>query len=260
MVNKFFRFSSLLVVAALVAGCEWTSTSSGDSWSDTYNDMNFSGTYRSSTTQTSDSGETTVTRSASNQQVGRMQGGAGSFSCGVSDIVAGSVTIKVGDVTFSDNGTGTLVADSNHQDIASGTIAYASGSGSIRLFGDAYNGQPIIASYSWSSTASNSGSTSGNTITAITVSQSGQKLTLRCNNGYTLSGRFTTVNRISGGQGVASRYNAQFEVSGSGAKMVGTLQHNGTSSRSLNGTLTDRAGTYDISGTASGMGSTIVAN
>lgn len=253
MVNKFARFSSLLVVAALVAGCEWTSTSSGDSWSDSYNDMNFSGTYRSSSTQTSESGESTVTRSVSNQTVGRISQTTGSFSCGVSDIVAGSMTIKVGDVTFSDDGAGRLVGSDGN---SSGSIAYSSGSGSISMqggYGNAYAGQSIVASYSWSTTSSNSGSTSGNTITAITVSQSGQKLTLRCNNGYTLSGRFTTVNRIGTIiEGVSSRYNAQFEVSGSGAKMVGTLHHN-DSSRSLNGTLTDRSGTYDISGTAAGL-------
>ena len=220
MSHTFARFLPVAAAVCLVAGCEWSSSSSGDSWSDAYNDMNFAGTYRSASVQTSTDGTTTTTtRTVNNERVGTVGGGnSASFNLGNSPVVAGSVVITVGgDITFQDNGSGTLTCTSNHAG-ASGTISYDSGAGTVFFDGNSYVGQP--------------------------------------NNGYVLSGRFNHVNTLSQETTTSSgRYNAQFEVSNdAGVKMVGTLQHV-DSYRQLDGTLTDSTGTYDITGTASGTGS-----
>lgn len=258
MSHTFARFLPVAAAVCLVAGCEWSSSSSGDSWSDAYNDMNFAGTYRSASVQTSTDGTTTTTRTVSNERVGTVStGNSASFNLGNSPVVAGSVVITVGgDITFQDNGSGTLTCTSSHAG-ASGTISYDSGAGTVFFDGDPYVGQPIVASYSFTATSTGgSNSSSARSITSVTVSQSGQHLTLHCNNGYVLSGRFNHVNTLSQETTTSSgRYNAQFEVSNdAGVKMVGTLQHV-NSYRQLDGTLTDSTGTYDITGTASGTGS-----
>ena len=258
MSHTFARFLPVAAAVCLVAGCEWSSSSSGDSWSDAYNDMNFAGTYRSASVQTSTDGTTTTTtRTVNNEQVGTTTASATcAFQLGNSPVVAGSVVIVAGDLTFQDNGDGTLSCTA-FPDSPGGTISYDSGAGVIDRGYHNEAGKHIMASYSFTATSTGgSNSSSARSITSVTVSQSGQHLTLHCNNGYVLSGRFNHVNTLSEATTTSSgRYNAQFEVSNdAGVKMVGTLQHV-DSYRQLDGTLTDSTGTYDITGTASGTGS-----
>lgn len=88
-------------------------------------------------------------------------------------------------------------------------------------------------------------------ITAVTVSQSGQNLTMRFNNGVQMSGKFTAVNQTgTADNGGYDTYNAQFEVkNGSVSKFVGTLNYDGTTGyRMLDGSWTWGRNTYDIHG------------
>ena len=92
---------------------------------------------------------------------------------------------------------------------------------------------------------------SSSQITAITVSQSGQNLSMSTNTGIVMSGKFTAVRetRVASDSGTAT-YNAQFQVtSAAGHKFVGTLNYDASSGhRTLNGTLTQGKAVYDVQG------------
>ena len=114
---------SLVALAAIFAGCEWTSTSGSDSWSGSYDSMNFGGTYRISTvtlsSSSSSSATDTTTTSTGNaadwdtvkdEKGGTFPGGKNRIS-GKTDeqnIVPGSVKISCGDYVWTDNGDTTL--------------------------------------------------------------------------------------------------------------------------------------------------------
>ncbi|NLE42951.1 MAG: hypothetical protein GX615_14155 [Lentisphaerae bacterium] len=109
----------------------------------------------------------------------------------------------------------------------------------------------IIATYSYTldvsggSTGDGTDPTAATAVKAITVSQTGQYLTMALTNGSTFSGQFTSVNEISGAGGTA--YNAQFEVSGAKGKIVGTLDSS-SGYKVLDGTWTSGRNVYDVHG------------
>ena len=94
--------------------------------------------------------------------------------------------------------------------------------------------------------------TTGTKVTAISVSQSGQNLSMHFNNGIVMTGRFTGIRQTGKINQDTSTgyntYNAQFEVaSGSESKMVGTLNYDlQLGVRTLNGTWTWGKNTYDV--------------
>lgn len=109
---------SLVALAAVFAGCEWTSTSGSDSWSGSYDAMNFGGTYRISTLTTVKSGEESSSSSDSSHGADWLtvkDESGGTFSAGKKtatgkttqhNIVPGSVKISCGDYVWIDNGSG----------------------------------------------------------------------------------------------------------------------------------------------------------
>ena len=109
---------SLVALAAIFAGCEWTSTSGSDSWSGSYDSMNFGGTYRISTVTTVSSGDTSTDSSSSSHGADWLtvkDESGGTFSAGSKtasgktaqqNIVPGSVKISCGDYVWVDNGSG----------------------------------------------------------------------------------------------------------------------------------------------------------
>lgn len=112
----------------------------------------------------------------------------------------------------------------------------------------------IVAVYTTTGngTSSSLSVTSSNSeITAITVSQSGQNLSMSTNTGIVMSGKFTAVRetKVASDSGTAT-YNAQFQVtSAAGHKFVGTLNYDASSGhRTLNGTLTQGKAVYDVQG------------
>ena len=382
---------SLVALAALLAGCEWTSTSGSDSWSGSYDAMNFGGTYRITTLTTITTGsgesntETTTTGHQADWLTVKNESG-GTFGSGnktakgkttQQNIVPGSVQISAGDYVWVDNGSGgftfgggssgsssgggtkeqsgsqqigttsiskkkyngTLAANLVEGSVAirvgqnggtfkddgagnlvgigvsgSGSVTYASGVVQVTFDSAPPSGQSLIASYTytfqdgdeivveglsgsgaiqytsgaWSLTVSpkmpstesirvtysyytgvvtpsGGGSTTTYTgintedfdpksVTAITVTQTGQNLTMTLNNGVVMSGKFTSVRQTAAvsedtGAG-ANTYNAQFQVSGTNAKMVGTLYYDyPTHNRILDGTWTLGKKTFDIHAT-----------
>ena len=151
----------------------------------------------------------------------------------------------------------------------SGAVQYSSGAwsltvspkmptpGTIKVTYSYYTGQiENGGSSGGASTPRTSGidtsSYDGTTVTAITVSQTGQNLTLSLNNGIVMSGKFTSVRKTASqdsdtGAG-ADTYNAQFQVSsGSDSKMVGSLNYDYPShNRILDGTWTWGKKTFDV--------------
>ncbi|MBR1609561.1 MAG: hypothetical protein IJ678_08115 [Kiritimatiellae bacterium] len=269
------RFLPALVAAsALVAGCEWTSSSGGSSWNSSYDAMNFAGTYRSSVSATSttssgtDSSEETVkTQDYSEATTYDAGSGQQEFSGTFakkptgSAIVEGSVSVTLVDEDKQTYG---------FQDAGSGTLSSSIGSGSYSdtgwtvhiTSGKAVGKVKISYTYKaqWSTTSSSSMTTSTTSttkdVTSVTVNHTGQNLVIRMNNGVVMEGKFTSVNQTGkiddDNQSGYNTYNAQFEVSGKNNKFVGTLNYDyGTGYRMLDGSWTSGKNVYDVHGVGS---------
>lgn len=144
----------------------------------------------------------------------------------------------------------TTSSDSSEGVSGSGTVAYTSGAWTLVLSTGMASSSSISVTYSYySSTTGVDASTFDATkVTAITVSQTGQNLTLALNNGVTMAGRFTSVHKSTSSN--VDLYNAQFQVSGSGNKLVGTLSYDQANMvKVLNGTWTSGSKTFDVSAT-----------
>lgn len=192
---------------------------------------------------------------------------------------AGSVTVTFDNgMSFTDAGNGTLTSTTAG---AGGNVNYNTGavtldwSAAASSFADylgkvradySYDGNvtttttttspltgsgSIVAIYSYGASSGASVVTSSSDITAVTVSQSGQNLSMSTNTGIVMSGKFTAVRetKVASDSGTAT-YNAQFQVtSAAGHKFVGTLNYDASSGhRTLNGTLTQGKAVYDVQG------------
>lgn len=247
---RFFVTAALC--AGLFSGCEWTGSDGESSWSGSYDDMNFSGTYRTGVTASSGAPTDGSVKTISvSEKIGTFTTSNTAYSGKLhGGVVPGSVSISAGDYKYSDDGSGTLKG--NVQTAGNGTINYSSG-GWILTIGD-WIGSPssgdIIAAYSYTTDVEGGGEVGADdakTIRSITVSQTGQHLTMIFSNGLTMTGKFTTVNETGGAGGTT--YNAAFEVSSSGNKFVGTLDSAG-GIRRINGTWISGKARYDVAGTA----------
>lgn len=262
MQRKSVSFS-LVALAALFAGCEWTSTSGSDSWSGSYDEMNFGGTYRMTkvtTVGTSESGDTqpvqTMSFGVTENQRYTYNGSVGMA------IIPGTVSISItGMGAFADlTSNGNLTPASGVNGTAK--VTYGSGDWEFTLAQNPGSGHTIKVQFQASPLASGSSSYSytgidtksfdPSYVTAVTVSQTGQNLTMTLNNGVAMSGRFTSVRQTAAvsedtGAG-ANTYNAQFQVSsGSSSKMVGTLYYDYPShNRMLDATWTFGKSTFDV--------------
>ena len=265
-------FALTATLAMLFAGCEWSGTSDSNSWSNAYDAMNFSGTYRAVTTQTSSSSTTTTTTSDGGSgeveytstetkwKTSPTQLNYSNLQTDHPNIVPGSVQVSLGGQNaFRDDGEGHLISVSS-SDMGSGSVSYAAGTVAFRILVPVGT-VDITISYTYTvsestgektTTVTTGTTTTGNKVTAITVSQNGQNLSLRLNNGIVMSGRFTNVQQTGkideDTNAGYNTYNAQFQVaSGSASKLVGTLNYDLSSGyRTLNGTWTWGKNTYDV--------------
>lgn len=266
-------FALTATLAMLFAGCEWSGTSDSNSWSNAYDAMNFSGTYRAVTTQSSASSTTTTTTTSdggsgevqytsteTKWKTSPTQLNYSNLQTEHANIVPGSVQVSLGGQNaFRDDGNGNLVSVST-SDMGSGSVSYAAGTVAFRILVPVGT-VDITISYTYTvsestgektTTVTTGTTTTGNKVTAITVSQNGQNLTLRLNNGIVMSGRFTNVQQTGkideDSNAGYNTYNAQFQVaSGSASKLVGTLNYDLSSGyRTLNGTWTWGKNTYDV--------------
>lgn len=233
-------------------------------------------------------GETTGTTSKTKEKLGSVvDQTAFEGTITHTPIVPGKVSVTVDNCTFTDNGSGILAAtrsgSGKNYDL-DGTVNYNTGVIGLNLKGNSpmplfdlgsgvsavvvyYNNSPsgndinaptgsgrIVAVYTTTGNGTSSSlsvASSNSEITAITVSQSGQNLSMSTNTGIVMSGKFTAVRetKVASDSGTAT-YNAQFQVtSAAGHKFVGTLNYDASSGhRTLNGTLTQGKAVYDVQG------------
>lgn len=138
-----------------------------------------------------------------------------------------------------------------------GAILYSSGSWSLELNPAIKANASIVVRYSYYLKNSAAAGTStintstGTEVTALTVSQSGQNLTITLNNGIVMSGKFTNVQQTGkvnqDTNAGYNTYNAQFQVQTKGNKFVGSLNYDLSNGyRMLNGTWTWGKSSYDV--------------
>lgn len=139
-----------------------------------------------------------------------------------------------------------------------GAIQYASGGWSLTLSPEMPENATVKVSYSAYKTNTEKEikkpAVTGNTgtdVTALTVSQNGQNLTITLNNGVVMTGKFTNVQQTGkvnqDTNAGYNTYNAQFQVQTTDSKMVGSLNYdlqNGY--RMLNGTWVWGKNSYDV--------------
>ena len=120
--------------------------------------------------------------------------------------------------------------------------------------------RPVTIRYAYydenSSPGDNSGLSSSQlvstkTVSGLTVSQSGQNLTITLNNGIVMSGKFTNVQQTGkvnqDTNAGYNTYNAQFQVQTTDNRFVGSLNYDLSNGyRMLNGTWTWGKSTYDV--------------
>lgn len=236
MTRNTTKMVSLLLGVLLLAGCEWTGTTSSGSWNSEYNWANFSGVYRSPsggilvTSFTSTPGTEAFEQSVTGETVGSANGST-QYGGTVANtpVVAGTLSINAGNSFFLfDNGDGTLTGN----DGSTGSIEYQTGAWAIDV------GVPLVAGNITASYVFVGGGTSPNTnpgntgtpIYSLTVHQEGNKLAITASDGTSFSGnmgsvRSTTGNVLETQEGVIV---AQFEVSGTingqTVRIVGTFQ------------------------------------
>jgi len=192
-----------------------------------------------------------------------MDNGSNSAS-GKVDYSAGTITL-----TFSGafpNGTAVNVSyqwekrkdqSTQSEDLSgSGTILYSSGAWSLQIKPAMTSSQSITISYSYylensKKTSTYTTITSGNDVSALTVSQNGQNLTITLNNGIVMSGKFTNVQQTGkvnqDTNAGYNTYNAQFQVQTPDSKMVGSLNYDLSNGyRMMNGTWTWGKNSYDV--------------
>ena len=252
---------AVAAASALLAGCEWTGSSDSSSWSDSYDKMNFSGTYRSTSTAASTStiSDGTSETTTQTQQIAETQTASagsqpvsGKFSKKQNNqsVVPGSVNVQIGGLGFTDDGAGKLTGNG-------GSGTYDGSGWTVMLSNPLPETAKVSVGYTVSYTSTSSvtataASSNSTSVTSVTVSQNGQNLVIRLNNGIQMDGKFTAVRQTGSVNDSAGydMYNAQFEVkSGSASKFVGTLNYDSvTGYRMIDGSWTWGKNTYDIHG------------
>lgn len=249
-------FAAVLTpIAILLSGCEWEGSSGdGDSWDDSMSWANFSGTYRppsGSGVLVSDFTKTGTTAGSSNTAVsvtGEILATADFSSSsynGVLDntpVVEGSLVINGGSLTWTDDGDGTLSGTAG----VDGTIVYTTGAWSIDLKSNRIaDGELISAAYRYTSGGTEGQVDTGSTgpgIYILTVTQTGNQLTMTDNNGAKYTGSIHSLSTPNGDATGAS----------SGG-VTGNFEVKGTSKSGAHVTITGSlTGTYTAATKASG--------
>lgn len=225
-----YLFQNVLVIAAMsvaLVGCEWTGGGDNNSWNDSTSIANFSGSYQangdylvsdySSSSSTSTGSSTTVTSSGElnvlNEDKGTLSSPSFGGQCNLTPVKPGTVHLFLtggANGQFTDDGAGNLSGTFTISGVpfpGSGTISYANGAYGMNLgpVGTAVNGSAITISYTvltggggtttttGGTSSSSSPGSSGVSIYAFNVQQSGNKLSIIDNNGSVYSGSFGTV-------------------------------------------------------------------
>ncbi len=282
-------------LAAGLAGCNWDTGGDADNWNSSYEWVNFSGVYRGSVTTTLDPDYKPSTPGATNSaseafiQLKDRANAGGQVS--KRNLVIASVTISTSEGAFFADNDGDQVLTGNG---GSGTINYATGEWSI-VVPDAFiptdGNATVTVSYAYAIAGTEeSGTEFGTTEVedySFTVHQDAQYLTVTDNTGMSYQGEINKIISASGAQntdvgqvgageeandaGRQAKYTyyesplpengdaimANFEVSGSGGRIVGTFQgsvREGVfTDRRMDGTKISAGSSDDIKATAASV-------
>ncbi|HPC18958.1 MAG: hypothetical protein KBC66_02200 [Kiritimatiellae bacterium] len=272
------RLAWMGVLAAALAlgaaGCDWDTGSDAEHWSGSYDWVNFSGVYRGSVTTTLDPD---YQPAATNSKVDTFtmfrfqtqQNGKTTRA----PIAKGSVTITVAGAGLTDpDHDGQLTGP-----LGTGSFNYDNGTWAIDIL-PAYRNddenQSIYVAYGY--VTEESGTEFGAAQTeaySFTVHQNGEKLSITENTGASYSGRITQMRSASGVE-MPHSYDrklpengdvitASFEASGSGGRIVGTLQGvvevGVFNDRRMDGTKITAGSSDDITAVAPAVEITIVS-
>jgi hypothetical protein len=269
---KTISFVAAVAVAAVFAGCEWTSSDGDPTWSGSYNEggetvagMNFSGTYRNDarggcavlTKDGSSSSSTPIVSTGSSTTISQNVWQPNSStvitlpSTPTPGSVAVSATVGGNQLAWTNDGSGNLVGSSG----IAGSGKVDGNTVTLRGYkaGMGKEGDKVTVTYTPQDTSSAPVVSGNGAVLAITVSQSGSNLKLHTSNGVTMSGAITTVSVYSNATSVT--YNAQFTASSGNNSIVGTLDDR-TGQNRIDATWTSGASIYDVNGfcgTGSGL-------
>ena len=261
---KAISFTVAVAVAALFAGCEWTSSDGNPTWSGSYGEggetvagMNFSGTYRNDarggcavlTKDGSSSSSTPVVSTGSSTTISQNVWQPNSStvitlpSTPIPGSVAVSATVGGNQLAWTNDGSGNLVGSSG----IAGSGKVDGNTVTLRGYkaGMGKEGDKVTVTYTPQDTSSAPVVSGNGAVLAITVSQAGSNLRFTTSNGVTMTGAITIVSVYSNASSVT--YSAQFNASGSGNTMVGTLDDR-TGQNRLDATWTAGASIYDVNG------------
>jgi hypothetical protein len=236
--THLIRNAFLAVLAVGVAGCEWSGGGDDNSWNDSGTIANFNGNYHASggylvsdytsSSSSSTGSSTTVTTSGELNVLNEAKGTAPAVSfngiCSLTPVKPGSFHLYLtggADGQFTDNGGGALSGEVNIGGgvtvAASGNISYDNGAYSVSCPVSAVNiiGKNVTITYTQltggggsTTTTSSSGDSpgsSGVSILAFNVQQTGNKIKIIDNNGSIYEGSLgdmrTTGNSGSGASG-----------------------------------------------------------
>ncbi len=266
----------VVLLGLFITGCEWQTSSDGDSWNSSYSWADFGGVYRPTAGRTfvvsefgPSSGGTSASTTFKSQSIGTGTAGQVANFDGqlLTPVVAGTVSVRAGSALLTDDGSGNLSG------AGTGSINYNTGVIRASFATAPSAGVNVLASYHYSAAGSpgNPQPGSSSAIYTISVDQTGNKLSFRDSNGMTYSGEITSLSGGGNDGSVSGAVVANFNVSGAdGSKISGVLQGQytpnigvsgaGTLDRIMNGTYSSASGaTGDVVGSA-GTVNVIVAS
>lgn len=229
--KHLIRNAFVAVLSVGLTGCEWSGGGDDNSWNDSGTIANFNGNYHANggylvSDYTASGGTTTSTTAGqlnvSDENKGTISGTSFAGQCSMTPVKPGSFRLNISggaDGQFTDNGSGALSGSFNIgggvMQPASGALNYDNGSYGINLgvLGSTVVGRTVTITYTvltavggtTTTTTSSTPGSSGVSIIAFNVQQSGSKLKIIDNNGSVYEGSFgdmrTTGNLGSGSQG-----------------------------------------------------------
>jgi hypothetical protein len=217
--KHLIRNAFVAILSVGLASCEWGGSEDGNSWNDSSSIANFSGNYHANggylVSDYTTSGSTTTSTTAGQLNVSDENKGAipsTSFAgqCNMTPVKAGSFHLSIDGGTggqFTDNGSGGLSGSFNIgsgvMQPATGTLNYDNGAYGINLgvLGGPVVGKTVTITYTvltaaggtTTTTGSGTSGSSGVSIMAFNVQQSGNKVKIIDNNGSVYEGSLGDV-------------------------------------------------------------------
>lgn len=210
--NRCISCGIVFSAALFLAGCEgWSSGGGTDSYNTNPDNVDrvVAGVYRSAVAGNpividyGSQGRLQVT----DENIATGDGSRVIFSGGFDHggIIPGTVTIRAGGKTFTDNGNGALTGSPS----GSGTVDYGAGRFRVDYLSALGAGTPMLASYEYSQASSGASSA---TIQSLNVQQVGNRISITDNNGDKYEGSLGNAQVTQSTQTTAERVQAQLSV------------------------------------------------